>query len=414
MTADIINIGDELLIGDTINTNAAWMASELDKVGIMVQSVQVIGDDEKAILKSLEYSMKNTDLILITGGLGPTHDDITKHTLAEFFDDELIISEEVMGDVEALLKSFGKEMNDLNRTQAYIPSKCEVIRNKRGTAPGMLFNIDGKILVSMPGVPHEMRSIMRNVVLPRLTNNLKSSHRKHAYLRVFGIAEASLAERLAPILNTMPSNVKLAFLPSPGHVKLRLSCVGSDEIAVAELLEVQKSRFKKALGLEIYGEEIDTLENVIGRLLNEQKLTVSTAESCTGGKLASKITSVPGSSAYYQGSIIAYSNEVKINELQVSGSDLEKHGAVSREVVEAMAKGVRIRFKTDVGLATSGIAGPDGGTDEKPVGTIWIALSVLNTTLSAELKLGFNRQMNIELTSDHVLNLLRKELMKKS
>jgi nicotinamide-nucleotide amidase len=414
MKAIIINIGDEILIGDTINTNAAWMASTLDAIGAELIEILVIGDVEEQIINALESALSRAEIVLFTGGLGPTHDDITKHVLCRYFDDKLILNDRVLKDVELLLSRFGRTVNELNRSQAMIPSKCEVIRNDRGTAPGMLFRDGGKIIVSMPGVPHEMKNMMAKAVLPQIEKLSKNSIFLHRHLKSFGIAEASLAELLSDTIAEMHSSVKLAFLPSPGHVKLRLSCKGRDKSSMIQILKNEERRFIEKIAEHVYGFDDDLLETVVGSLLTKQQKSLATAESCTGGKLASKITSVPGSSDYFKGSVIAYSNEVKLEMLHVSSDLIKNHGAVSEEVVMAMAEGLRKAMKVDYVLATSGIAGPEGGTEEKPVGTIWIALSSGSACLTKKLSLGFNRKANIDLTADHCLDLLRKELSRKA
>ena len=412
MKAYIINIGDEILIGETINTNASWMAYSLDHSGVEVKKIIVIGDDKKAIISSLEESLNEADLVLITGGLGPTHDDITKHTLCEYFNDELVFNEKVYSDIVSLLKKHGKEINELNRTQAFVPKGCKVMPNKKGTAPGMMFNKNGRIIISMPGVPHEMKSMMSDSVLPIIKQRKDAGYSLHRHIHTFGLAEANMAEILMPVLKELNGGVKLAFLPSPGHVKLRLTSKGNDLQHLENLLKNEERKILEYIGEYIYGYEKDKLEEVIGGLLVKFKKSLVTAESCTGGMLASRITSVSGSSKYFLGSVIAYSNNMKEEILSVPNQLLEKHGAVSEEVVSAMAEGARKRFGADYSLATSGIAGPDGGTVEKPVGTIWIAMSSSQGIIAKKLNLGFDRNTNIRLTSDYCLDLLRKELNK--
>lgn len=414
MKACIINIGDEILIGDTLNTNAHWMASQLDQAGVQVNKIVVTGDDESSIIKELESALEASDIILFTGGLGPTHDDITKHTLCRYFRDQLIFNENVLNDIKNLLSKFGRSVNDLNKGQAMVPSTCEVIRNSKGTAPGMIFRKGDKLIVSMPGVPFEMRQMMTSDVLPRIQKMSGNISILHCHLKTFGIPEAGLAEQLKSRMEKMNPLVKLAFLPSPGHVKLRLSIAGENQSDIAHILKETELNFRQELGDLIYGTDDDTLSSVAGELLLREKKSIVTAESCTGGRLASELTSVAGSSAYFLGSVIAYSNEIKIRELNVSADLIQSHGAVSEEVVMCMAENARIKLGADFALATSGIAGPDGGTEEKPVGTIWIGLSGKDVKISKKLQLGFNRKTNISLTADHALNLLRKELSRKT
>lgn len=410
MKADIITIGDELLIGQTIDTNAAWMAKALDDTGVEIGRIITISDDPDEINRVVGKSLENNDLVMVTGGLGPTHDDLTKSVLCDFFNDHLVFNDQVYQDVCDLLKKFGRNVNELNKSQAMVPSKCEVIRNDRGTAPGMIFKQNGKILFSMPGVPFEMKNMMSKGVIPMVLSLKNTVKKIHKHIRTFGIAEADLAEQLEPVIRNLPSSVKMAFLPSPGHVKIRLTVRHQDEELAHKLIVKEEKKILDLIGSSFYGFDNDRLESIIGRRLTELDKSVSTAESCTGGIMASKITAVSGASAYYKGSIIAYSNEVKRDLLNVSQHDLDKFGAVSNEVVCQMASGVRKLLKTDYGLATSGIAGPDGGTDEKPVGTIWIAVADNHGVKSVKLKLGFNRELNISITTDHVLNILRKEL----
>ncbi len=412
MKAVILNIGDELLIGDTINTNASFMANSLDDAGISVKYVKVIADEKQDIVTSLDELDDEIGIVLITGGLGPTHDDITKHTLCEYFKDSLIHNEEVLEDVRSLLERFGKTMNALNEGQAMLPSRCEVVRNFYGTAPGMIFRENGKFYVSMPGVPTEMKRMMKNSIIPSIQKFSSNGFKFHEHIKTFGEAESNLAVLLNKEIEELHPEVKLAFLPSPGTVKLRLTISGDNEEEMRNLLDVEKKKFTERLGDLVYGFSGDQLETVIGDLLREQQLTIATAESCTGGLLASKITSVPGSSEYFLGSVIAYSNDVKVKELNVDDEVLNKHGAVSEEVVLSMAEGARKKFNADVALSTSGIAGPDGGTEEKPVGTIWIGLSFKEKSQAKLIKLRFNRRTNIDLTAKHCLDLLRKELLK--
>lgn len=387
------------------------MASELDGVGVFTERMVVIGDDELEIISTLDEALKSADIVLFTGGLGPTHDDITKHCLARYFDDKLIHNEEVLSDVEALVKRHGKEVNDLNKTQALVPSKCEVIRNNIGTAPGMIFHRDKQMIISMPGVPYEMKNMMHNAVIPKISAFTEGIIRIHRHLKTFGIAEAMLAEQLSDTIEGMHKDVKLAFLPSPGHVKLRLTMKGKDRKEMDVILDAEVERFQRVIGEHLYGFEGDQMESVVGALLKKRGGTLVTAESCTGGRIGSKLTSIPGSSDYFLGSAIVYSNAMKSTLLNVPLSLIEKHGAVSEEVVRDMAQNARAIMKADYALATSGIAGPDGGTEEKPVGTIWIALASEAGVKTKLLKLGFNRRNNMDLTCDYALNLLRKELL---
>ena len=412
VTAEIITIGDELLLGDTIDTNAAWMAKALDNLGISVSRISTISDDEKDIFQALDRAIQTNKLVLITGGLGPTHDDITKFSLSKYFDDELVFNETVENDVKKLLATFGRDISELNKTQAMVPSKCTVIRNPRGTAPGMVFREKNSTVVSMPGVPHEMKSMMETSVIGIISKISSNGIKLHRYIKTFGIAEADLADKLKGAIESMDKELKLAFLPSPGHVKLRFSAKGTDINALEDKLQKEVSKFSDLIGLHAYGFEDDSIASVVGRELKERNQSLAVAESCTGGKLASNITAIPGSSNYFNGSVVAYSNKIKELLLEVDKKDIESKGAVSEEVVSQMAEGVRLKMNADFGLATSGIAGPDGGTKEKPVGTIWIAMSSEEGIKTKKLQLGFDRSLNISYTADYVLNMLRKELTK--
>ena len=413
MIAEILTIGDELLIGETVDTNSTWIAHALDEVGIQTIKITTISDQIDQIKNSLQNSLESADLVICTGGLGPTHDDISKKAIAEFFDDHLIFNPSVYNNIKTLLARFGKDVSELNKTQAMVPSTCKVIQNLRGTAPGMIMQKGEKMVVSLPGVPHEMRGLMQSEVIP-LIQSLTSGGIIHRYLMTFGVVEADLAVKLESLINNLNEAVKIAFLPSPGHVKIRFSSRTNSPEDGLPLIDAAKKDFQNVLGNCVFGYDKETMESVVARLLTNSGKTIATAESCTGGALASKLTSVPGSSTYFLGSIIAYSNEVKEKQLQISREILQTVGAVSKDVVEAMAENVRVKFSSDFALSTSGIAGPDGGTEDKPVGTIWIALATNDKVVSKKLNLGFNRKVNISLTSDHAMDMLRKELLEKT
>jgi len=411
MKAEIISIGDELLIGQVVNTNASWMAAELNKWGIPVVQITAISDKETAIISALDEASERADIILITGGLGPTKDDITKHVLAKYFNSKLIFHEPSFEQVKKLFRARNYEVTPINRKQAEIPENCTPLTNIHGTAPGMWFEKEGKVFVSMPGVPFEMKALMRNEVLPRLREKFEVGYIFHKTIMTFGLGESRLAEKIEDIENSLPGFIKLAYLPQPGIVRLRLSATGKDESTLKG--EVQK--YCKAINERVpelvFGYDDITMEKVVGKLLLEKNKTLTTAESCTGGYLAHLITSIAGSSAYFIGSVISYSNEVKTNELGVKAVDLYKHGAVSKQVVEQMAIGVREKLNSDYSLATSGIAGPDGGTEEKPVGTVWIALSTPDGVKSKLIHLGEHRGRNIRRSALAALNMLRLELI---
>ena len=410
MKAEIISIGDELLIGQVVNTNASWMAAELNKSGISVIHISSISDSEDDIRKALDNASERADIILITGGLGPTKDDITKHVLAKYFNSKLIFHEPSFEQVKKLFRARNYEVTPINRKQAEIPENCIPLTNIHGTAPGMWFEKEGKVFVSMPGVPFEMKALMTNQVLPRLREKFEAGHIFHKTIMTFGMGESRLAEKIEDIENSLPGFIRLAYLPQPGIVRLRLSATGKDESTLKGEVQKYCKAINKKVPELVFGYDDITMEKVVGKLLLGKNKTLTTAESCTGGYLAHLITSIAGSSAYFIGSVISYSNDVKTNELGVKAVDLYKHGAVSKQVVEQMAKGVREKLNSDYGLATSGIAGPDGGTDEKPVGTVWIALASNEGVHSKLFKLGEHRGRNIRRSALAALNMLRLEL----
>ena len=411
MKAAIITIGDELLIGQTIDTNSAWMGAELSKAGFDVHRITSVHDRREDIIYALTEATGKTDVVLITGGLGPTSDDITKQTLCEFFSTHLVMNNEVFSMIEEMMRLRNFTMNDNNRRQAEVPESCRVLKNAAGTAPGMWFEKDGTIFVSMPGVPHEMKYLMTEIVLPELNKRFTSQIIIHKNIMTYGTFEAKLAEILTDFESGLPGNLKLAYLPASGVIKLRLTGTGSDYNYLSNLINDQVSKLYKTIPEFIYGEDEDSLEMVIGKLLKSKNKSVSTAESCTGGEIAHLLTSVAGSSAYYKGSIIAYENSIKTKLLGVQDYIITKYGAVSENTVKEMAVGVRNVLDTDYAVATSGIAGPDGGTDEKPVGTIWIAVDSERGTVCEKRVFGNDRLTNIKRFSLAALNLLRKQII---
>ncbi len=411
MIAEIITIGDELLIGQVVDTNSAWLAEQLNLIGIRVKQISSLSDDREHILTGLKEAASRADLILITGGLGPTKDDITKHTLCEYFDTELIFHQATFENVQALFKLRGFPVTDLNRKQAEVPANCIPLSNSNGTAPGMWFEQDGCIYVSMPGVPFEMKTMVSNVVLPRLAKKYNSTFIIHKTILTQGVGESFLASTIESWEDQLPENLKLAYLPQPGIVRLRLTATGSDKLFVNKLLKLEQAKLQKLIPDLIFGYDDETLELVVGRLLKQKEKTLATAESCTGGYLAHLLTSIAGSSEYYKGSVIAYSNAVKVDLLGVSHQAIESEGAVSEMVVRQMAEGVRKKMDTDYALATSGIAGPDGGSEEKPVGTTWIALATPEKVIAKKFLFGEHRGRNIRKASLAALNMLRMELL---
>jgi nicotinamide-nucleotide amidase len=411
MKAAIITIGDEILIGQTVDTNSAWIGSELSKSGFDVYRITSVHDERKDILYALNEVSGKADLVLITGGLGPTSDDITKPVLCEFFNTHLITNEEVFKMIKEMMDRRNNPMNDNNQRQAQVPESCRVLTNAKGTAPGMWFEKDGTIFISMPGVPSEMKHIMKEHVLPELNKRFTSQIIIHRNIMTYGTYEAKLAEILTEFEKGLPGNIKLAYLPSSGVIKLRLSGKGNDREILQKQISDQVKILYTTIPEFIYGENEDPLEKVVGYLLKEKKQTMSTAESCTGGEIAHLITSIPGSSSYYKGSVIAYANSVKTNTLKVPEEFLIKHGAVSEEVVVHMANEGRKLHNADYCVATSGIAGPDGGTEIKPVGTLWMAVASPNGTIAEKRVFGTDRITNIKRFSLAALNLLRKQII---
>lgn len=411
MKAQIITIGDELLIGQTIDTNSAWIGAEMSKLGFDVIRKLSIHDRRGDILESLKESEGKYNVVLITGGLGPTSDDITKQTLCEYFNTRLIVNYEVLEMVKEMMSRRNFPMNENNRKQAEVPESCRVLKNGAGTAPGMWFEKDGTIYISMPGVPHEMKYIMTEHVIPGLEKRFSSQVIIHKNIMTYGSPEAQLAELLGEFEASAPKEIKLAYLPAAGIIKLRLTATGADRKYLNMLINEQVRTLYKTIPDLIYGENEDTFEVVIGKLLKERGQTISTFESCTGGRIAEMITSVPGSSEYYKGSVIAYDNNVKIELLGISRLLIDRFGAVSEQVVIKMAEGGRKLLKTDFAVATSGIAGPDGGTESKPVGTIWISVTSKKRTTAEKLVFGSDRITNINRFSIAALNLVRMQIL---
>ncbi len=409
-SVEIITIGDEILIGQTVDTNSAWMGTELNQLGIRINRITSVSDNKDEIIRSLDEALSRAEVVLITGGLGPTSDDITKDTLAGYFGGKLVMDNEVLENVTERLRRRNLQMNENNRRQAMVPDNCKVLQNLTGTAPGMLFGKSGKIVVSMPGVPHEMKHIMKEHVLPLLAGKLPGGVIVHKNIMTYGLAEAMLAERLATFEKELPAEIRLAYLPAYGVIKLRLTAAGSDEKKIRKTVSEQVEKLYKIIPEVIYGEDEVMLEEVVGKLLNDNNLTVSTAESCTGGKIASLITSVPGSSGWFRGSVVAYDNSIKTGVLGVSNETLRIYGAVSAETAGEMARGVRRLMGTDYAVAVTGIAGPTGGTSEKPVGTVWIAVDSERGLLTEKQIFGDDRQINISRSSYGALNLLRKQI----
>lgn len=415
MKVEIITIGDEILIGQIVDTNSAWMAVELNQIGVSIAQITTISDNREHLINALNEAKQRADIVLITGGLGPTKDDRTKNVLCEYFDSELVLHEPTLENIQQLFyKRSGVKMSQINRDQALIPACCEPLLNTGGTAPGMWFEKEGIIFVSMPGVPFEMKQLMTDHVLPRLKERNGKGRIVHKTVMIVGLSESGLAQTISEWEDALPEHIKLAYLPSPGQIRLRLSAFGDDEEKLRAEVAERVEKLKLIIPDSIFGYDNETLPGVLGELLKATGRTMASAESCTGGFIAHSITSVPGSSNWYKGSVIAYSNEVKEKVLKVCEADIETYGAVSQQVVEQMAEGVRKLLKTDYAVATSGIAGPDGGSEEKPVGTVWIAVAGHEKVVSKRYNFGNNRERNIIRSSQSALDMLRLMLLKEN
>lgn len=409
VSVEIITIGDEILIGQIVDTNSAWMATQLNQVGFELAQITSIHDKKEHIVESLNAAFERADVVLFTGGIGPTNDDITKQTLAEYFNTKLVFNPSVIDNIEKLFATRPNfVINDLTRAQAMVPENCTVIQNPVGTAPVTWFEKDGKVIVSMPGVPYEMKNAMSTEIIPRLKKHFETPVLLHKTVQVYGIGESALAIKIAEWENALPDFISLAYLPNYAIVKLRLSGLLDNLLELEFIMNQQIEKLKPILGNSIVAFEDAPMEKLIGNLLKLKNMTVATAESCTGGYAAHQLTSVSGSSDYFKGSIVAYSNEIKSSFLNVSTDDLGKYGAVSEQVVEQMAKGIMERFKTDFAVATSGIAGPSGGTEAKPVGTVWISACSKEKSITRLFHFGGLREQNIIRSSQAALMLLKE------
>ncbi len=411
MTAHILTIGDEILIGQIIDSNSAWMAEQLNLQGIRVTKIISISDTAEAIIKALDASFAETDLILMTGGLGPTKDDITKKTLAQYYGTGMSFHEPSFERLSGMFARWGRATTAAHREQCFMPDNAVILTNKTGTAPGMWFDNEGKIAVSMPGVPYEMKYLMEHEVLPLIAKTFPGKPITHRTILTIGEGESRIAHRIQDIEEGLPEHIKLAYLPNLGQVRLRLSATGDNLAVLKEELEAQVALIRGQIPEFVFGYEKDTIENVVGQLLLKNRKSIATAESCTGGLVAHRITSIPGSSAYFEGSVVAYSYALKEKLLNVSPEILSTYGAVSEETVRAMLKGLLEKLGTDIGIAISGIAGPGGGTPEKPVGTIWIAVGNKNKTDTLKLQLGKSRSNNIKYTATKAMDMVRRFLL---
>lgn len=414
VTASIITIGDELLIGQTIDTNSAFIAQELNKIGVWVRRRVAVGDVYDEIWNALDEESKQSDIIIITGGLGPTADDITKPLLCNYFGGKLVVNEEVLAHVKYLFEKIYRRPGPIlerNLKQAEVPDVCTVLHNARGTAPGMLFHKDQRVYISLPGVPHEMKGLMTSEVIPRLLNEFRMPVIVHKTVFTAGQGESVIAELLKDFEPALPAHIKLAYLPNYGMVKLRLTAKGNSKAEVETELQPYFEKLQELVKEYLVTNEDEGLEIVVGKILKEKNKTMATAESCTGGYIAHLITSVAGSSAWYKGSVVSYDNTVKENLLGVQHETLMSAGAVSKETVIQMANGAVQTLKVDYALATSGIMGPGGGSEDKPVGTVWIAVASKEKTETLKLNLRFDRQRNIAMTAANALNFLRKFIL---
>ena len=412
MVAELISIGDELLIGQTINTNASWLGSELALQGIQVKWGTTISDDKGDILSTVDQALKRSQLVIITGGLGPTKDDITKHTLVEYFDTELVIDPTVLGKIQEYFRLRGRDMLEVNTMQAALPKSCTIIPNNHGTASGMWFEKNGSILISLPGVPYEMKGLMKDFLLEKIQNHFQTKALYHRTILTTGIGESFLAETMAEWESRIRDlGLGLAYLPSPGLVKLRISSYRGK--IDAPVIQGFFKEIEEKLPQHVFGYENDTLPEVIGKLLMQAGKNLGTVESCTGGGVANAIVSIPGSSAYFQGNLTTYSYELKTKLAGVKVETLAKFGAVSEETVAEMAIGGREKLGVDYCISISGVAGPDGGTPDKPVGTVWMAVALEGECVTKKINLGDNRERNIQMTIFASLNMLRNVLLTK-
>jgi len=409
--ASIITIGDELLIGQVVDTNSAWMAQELNKNGIWVGHRVAVGDVWNDIWNALDQESQRSSIILITGGLGPTADDITKALLCQYFGGKMIVDEGALRNIKKIFERLQRPMIERNLQQAEVPDNCKVIPNKRGTAPGMWFEKEGRIFVSMPGVPHEMKGMMTDDVLPSLHSKFSLPAITHRTLLTAGIGESFLADHINAFETALPPHIKLAYLPNYGMVRLRLTASGPDKATLESELDGQFARLKTLVTEWMVIDTDLSIQEALGKLLKEKGLTLSTAESCTGGYIAHLITSISGSSNYFKGSVVSYDNGIKQRLLKVDAGTLEKTGAVSEETVREMVKGALQLLDTDCTIAVSGIMGPGGGSEKKPVGTVWVAVGNHQKIVAQQFFFRFDRQRNIELTATNALNLLRKFIL---
>lgn len=411
MHVSLLTIGDEILIGQVVDTNSAWMGQQLNLAGYRVHSIYSVGDTLEAIQTGIRQAFGSADIVLVTGGLGPTKDDITKTALADFFGTELVFHSPTFERIARIFEKFNRPVQEAHRLQAMLPANAEVLPNKMGTAPGLWIESEGKVLVSMPGVPYEMQYLMEHEVLPLLKTRFPGTPVAHRTLLTIGEGESILADQISDWEDRLPSQLKLAYLPGIGQVRLRLTGTDPNEAQLHALLDQKAAELADLVQDCLYGTGQDQIEAAVGRMLQARGLRLATAESCTGGHISHLITSVPGASAYFEGAVVAYSNTAKTALLGVSPHLIEKHGAVSEACVQEMATGVLRALPAHIAIAISGIAGPDGGTADKPVGTIWMAVSDGRQITTQKIHAGKDRLKNIQFSSVQALNLLRRFLV---
>lgn len=415
MLAEIITIGDEILIGQVVDTNSAFIGKELNKIGISVYQITSIQDERVHMLNAFKEASERVDVVIITGGLGPTKDDITKHTLCEFFNDELVENAQVLAHVEELFEKYisNTPISDINRMQALVPSKAEVLHNANGTAPGMLIRQGNVTFISMPGVPFEMKHLMTKSVIPKLTAYYKRPHIIHRTVVTYGMGESAIAKKIEAWEDALPKNIKLAYLPNLGKVRLRLSGKGVNYSELATAMDAEIGKLYPLIKDIVFGLEDDqSIEELVAKMLTDKSLSLSTAESFTGGKIAEKITSIPGASKYFKGSVVSYATETKINVLKVPVKLVEDYSVVSAEVAVAMAKGAKKLMKTDFAIATTGNAGPTKGDSKADVGTVFIAIDGPTSQIVQKFQMGSTRERVVEKSVNKAFELLQKEILK--
>lgn len=411
MNAALISIGDELLIGKTINTNSAWLGEHLSAVGFNIHCVETIGDERQQIIETLTRLTADNEIVIITGGLGPTNDDITKLVLCEFYQTELEFNQQAYDGMARYVYARNQEINEKNLTQAQFPKTARLVPNPCGTASGMWFEKNGRVVVSLPGVPYEMKDMMTESVIPWLQEKFELPAMYHRHIIVTNIAESKLAEMISDWENQLPKQIHLAYLPVPGLVKLRMSCTAETQERAHELVAQEEQKLRAIINQYICAFDDETMEQRVGALLLKHHATVSTAESCTGGNISRSLTRVSGSSAYYWGSIISYDNSVKVNQLNVDQQIIEQFGVVSEQVVKTMATEVRKKLGTTYGVATSGIVGPSGGSNEKPVGTVWIAVASDCNVIAQKFLFEKNRERNMDRATVAALVMLQNLIL---